>query len=159
MTRAIPLLMLGGMVAEIASIIWVGRALGVLPTLLLLFAGGVIGIRLMKSAGTTVATALRSPVQTSAILRGAGSLAVTRVGAGLLFLIPGFFSDICALFVLLPPVRRWLQSCFQLQTASTGTKGHGEPFRPRPFGTVIEGEAIEITAEVEARPPSGPREG
>lgn len=155
MTRSIPLLILAGMVAEIASIIWVGRALGVIATLALLFAGGVIGIRLMKSAGTTVAAALRSPVQTSSAIGGAGSLAVTRVLAGLLFLIPGFFSDFFAVLVLLPPVRQWLQSRFRVETAYTGRTGEAQPFRERHYATVIDGEAIEITAEVEAPPASG----
>lgn len=159
MTRTIPLLILAGMVAEVASIIWVGRALGVIPTLLLLFAGGVAGIRLMKSAGTTVAAALRSPVQTSGAMRGAGSLAITRVLSGLLFLIPGFFSDFFAVLVLLPPVQQWLQSRFRVETTGPGPMGQADPFRDRNSDIVIEGEAIEITADLEGPPASGQQRG
>lgn len=158
MTRPLPFLILAGLIMEIASIIWVGRALGVVPTLLLLFAGGAIGIRLLKSAGTSVMAAFRSPVQPSTTMRGVGSLAVTRVLAGLLFLIPGFFSDILALLALLPPVQHWVRSRFRVETFATNDAGSAEPFRERRFETVIEGEAVEIVAEVEP-PHSGNRDG
>lgn len=159
MTRLIPLLILAGLVAEIASIIWVGKALGLIPTLLLLFASGFVGIRLLKMAGTSVMEAFRSPVQPSSPMRGVGGMAVTRVLAGLLFLIPGFFSDVLALLVLLPPVQRWVRSRFRVETFTTSTDGRAGPFRDQPFDTVIEGEAVEIVAEVEAPPSSNARKG
>lgn len=152
MTRLIPLLILAGLVAEIASIIWVGRMLGVLPAVLLLFAGGLIGVKLLKSAGTSVVEAFRSPIQSSSAMGGVGSVAVTRMFAGLLFLIPGFFSDILALFVLLPAVQRWVQARFHVQTFSTDGARPSEPFGGSPFGTVIEGEAVEIVGEIEPAP-------
>lgn len=159
MTRPIPFLILAGVVTEIASIIWVGRALGVIPTLLLLFAAGAIGIRLMKSAGTSVMEAVRSPIQAPSPIQGAGGAAVSRVLAGLLFLIPGFFSDILALLVLLPPVQRWVRSRFRVETFSSGTAETSDPFKERRYGKVIEGEAIEIVAEVDPPPPAGRRSG
>lgn len=154
MTRLMPLLILAGLVAEIASIIWVGKALGVIPALLLLFAGGFVGIRLLKMAGTSVMDAFRSPVQPSSAMLGAGSMAITHVLAGLLFLIPGFFSDILALLVLLPPVTRWVRSRLHVETFTNSQDGCRDPFQGRHFDTVIEGEAVEIVAAVEAPPSS-----
>jgi len=142
MTRSLPLLFLLGLAAEIASIIWVGGRLGVLATLLLLVAGGVIGIGLIRSAGTGLFAALRSPVQTAALQRGAAGQALARVGAGVLFLIPGFFTDLLGLLLLLPPVRNWLRSKIPVQAQTW------ESPPPRQYGTVIEAEAVEITAEV-----------
>jgi UPF0716 protein FxsA len=154
MTRIIPLLILAGMVAEIASIIWVGKALGVIPALLLLFAGGIIGVKLLKLAGTSVMKAFRSPVQSASAIGGVGSIAVARIFAGLLFLIPGFFSDILALLILLPPVQSWIRARFRVETFSTGGARPAEPFAGNQYGTVIEGEAVEIVAEVEPPPSS-----
>lgn len=150
MLRFIPLLILAGIVAEIASIIWVGRAIGLLPTLLLLFGGVVIGLRLIRSAGTSVAEALRSPIQTARPMQGFGGKAIARVIAGLLFLVPGFFSDALGILVLLPPLQRWLRSRFRVETFSAASTRPQEPFHDPRFGTVIEAEAIEIIAESEA---------
>lgn len=159
LTRTIPFLLLGGMVAEIASIIWVGRAFGVIPTVLLLLAGGVIGIKLLKSAGTSIMEAFRSPVQPPSPARGVEGLAVTRVLAGLLFLIPGFFSDVFALLVLLPPVQGWVGRRFRVKTFSNTGERSAEPFGGSRPGAIIEGEAIEIRAEIEPPPPADKQTG
>lgn len=145
MIRFLPLLFLAAVVLEIASIIWVGGLIGIVPTLLCMVLGGLVGMRLIRSAGTTVAEALRSPVQARSPLKGTGGVAAARGAAGLLFLIPGFFSDALAVLVLFPPVRNWLASRFRVETY---------PGRPRDSGRssqVIEVEAIDVTAEVEQR--------
>lgn len=144
MTRFLPLLFLAAMAAEIASIIWVGRLLGVLPTLLLMVLSAMLGIRLMKSAGMSVAEALRSPVQPAVPLKGLGGQAAARAVSGLLFVLPGFFSDLVGLALFLPPVRRWLWSRFRVETYSTAT-----PDGERRFERVIEAEAVEITGEID----------
>lgn len=159
MTRMIPFLMLAGMVAEIASIIWVGKALGVIPTVFLLLASGVVGLKLLKLAGTSVVEAFRSPVQSSSVIGSVGGTAMTRVFAGLLFLIPGFFSDTLALLILLPPVQRWVQSRFRVETFSVGGTRATEPFEENRFGKVIDGKAIEIIADGESPPSSGKGNG
>lgn len=143
MIRSFPLLLLAAAAAEIASIIWVGQLLGVIPTLLLMLLGGVVGVRLIKSAGMSVAAALRSPVQTSTPLKGLGGQAAARTVSGLLFLLPGFFSDLVGLLLFLPWVRRWLGSRFRVQTFTV------TPDRDDRFGQVIEAEAVEITGELE----------
>ena len=148
MTRHLPLLFLAALAAEIASIVWVGQLLGIVPTLLLMLLGGVVGVRLIKSAGISVMEALRSPVQTRAPLQGTGGQAAARALSGLLFILPGFFSDAVGLLLFVPAVRRWL-----------GSKVRVETYRPAPpaddrrFGTVIDAEAIEITAEIEPPDP------
>lgn len=148
MTRLLPFLFLLGIAAELTSIIVVGDALGVVATLLLLLAGGVFGIGLMRSAGTSITAALRSPVQSSSQQRGAAGTAMARASAGLLFLVPGFFSDILALLLLFPPVRRWLRSKLPVQGfTAAGTTG-------RQAETIIEAEAIEIVGELD--PPDPP---
>ena len=146
MTRFLPLLFLAAVAAEIASIIWVGSLIGVLPTLLLLLLGGAIGVRLIKTAGMSLAQAIHSPVQSATPLKGVGGTAAARAMSGLLFLLPGFFSDALGLLLFLPMVRRWLGSRFRVDTYSTV-----RPTDDGRFGPVIDAEAVEIAGEVDVR--------
>jgi UPF0716 protein FxsA len=148
MTRFLPILFLAAVAAEIASIIWVGRLIGVVPTLILMLLGSVVGIRLIKSAGLSVAAALRSPVQSGTPLQGAGGQAAARAFSGVLFILPGFFSDAVGLLLFVPAVRRWLGSKFRIQSYRTE-----QSTTDRRFGPVIGAEAVEIDAEIE---PPGP---
>lgn len=141
--RYVPLLFLASLAAEIASIIWVGQLLGVVPTLLLMLLGGVIGVRLIKSAGLGLAEALRAPVQAATPLNGAGGRAAARAASGLLFLLPGFFSDALGLLLLVPAFQRWVGSKFRVDTYTASRADSPQ------HGMVIEGQAIEITGEIE----------
>jgi UPF0716 protein FxsA len=147
MTRLLPLLILAGLAAELASIIMVGNALGVIPTLLLILAGGVLGISLIRSAGTGLAVALRSHVQASSVKKGIAGKAVARGVAGLLFLVPGFFSDLAGLLLLLPPVRQWLGSRFPVESVSARRTAYGRG------ETIIDAEAIEVTGVLQQPEP------
>lgn len=146
MTRFLSLLFLAAAAAEIASIIWVGSLIGVFPTLLLMLLGGTIGVRLIKTAGMSLAEAIRSPMQKATPLKGIGGQAAARAVSGLLFLLPGFFSDALGLLLFLPLVRRWLGSQFRVDTYSTV-----RPTDDGRFGPVIDAEAVEIAGEVEVR--------
>lgn len=150
MTPRLPIILLAAAAAEIASIIWVGQLLGVIPTLLLMVLGGIVGIRLIKAAGMSVAAALRSPVQTASPLGGLGALAAARTASGILFLLPGFFSDVLGLLLFMPPVRHWLASRLRVDTYTVHT-----PTDERRFERVIDAEVVEITADLE--PPDRPK--
>ena len=143
MTRYLPLLFLAAAAVEIASIIWVGQLIGVVPTLLLMVLGGIVGVRTIKSAGMSLAQALRAPVQTAAPLKGLGGQAAARAASGLLFLLPGFFSDLLGLLLFLPPLRRWIGSKWRVETARPA------PAREGRFERVIEIDAVEIVGEIE----------
>lgn len=155
MTRLLPLLILAGIAAELTSIILVGNFAGVLPTLLLLFGSGILGISLIRSAGTGIAEAVRSPVQASSVQRGVAGKAMARVVSGLLFLIPGFFSDVIGLLLLLPPVRQWLRGRIPVERFSASSP------QARRSETIIDGEAVVIEGELmpPARPPGQDRGG
>lgn len=142
--RSLPLLFLAAVAAEIISIIWVGNLIGVLPTLLLMLVGGVVGVKLIQSAGSSVAAALRSPVQPASSLTNLGGRAAAQTLSGVLFMLPGFFSDLIGLLLFLPVVRSWLASKYRVDTYST-TK----PSKDSRFGPVIDAEAVEITGEIE----------
>ena len=143
MTRYLPLLFLAAAAVEIASIIWVGQLIGVFPTLLLMALGAAVGVRTIKSAGMSLAQALRAPVQTAAPLKGLGGQAAARAASGLFFLLPGFFSDLLGLLLFLPPMRRWIGSKFRIDTHQS------PPSSDRRFEQVIEIDAVEIVGEIE----------
>ncbi len=95
-------------IAEIASMIEVGRHIGLFPTLGLLFLSVILGVVLIRSQSLAISgrlvSALREGRSPAAMAAESGFL----VFAGLLFMIPGFVSDALALFLLLPPVRKAL---------------------------------------------------
>lgn len=92
-------------IAELAVLIKVGSAIGVLATLLLLVISGMAGILLLRLAGFATAwrareRLARGELPEQEMLQGL----MMAVAGGLLFL-PGFISDVIALLVLFPPTR------------------------------------------------------
>lgn len=146
MFRFVPLLLLSGFAADVASIIWVGGWIGVLPTLLLLVAGGIVGAALFRSAGVNAANMLRQPLAGPSQGRELAGTTLARVAAGLLFILPGFASDFLGLLLLLPAVQRQITARMKLEPQFR------KEARPSPRGAVIDAEAIEITGEVENPP-------
>ncbi len=100
------LLVVAAVLLEIASLILVGQAIGVLPTLLLVVLGAFGGAALLRRQGGDAVRGMRGALERGrdprpALLRGG-----FRVAAGLLLIVPGFASDVVALLLLLPPVQR-----------------------------------------------------
>lgn len=94
--------------AEIATFIAVGSRIGVGMTLLLVIASAIVGMGLVRSQGFATAkrvqamlTREESPAQ--GMLEGLALLM-----AGLLFIIPGFLTDIAAFLLLISPLRQLL---------------------------------------------------
>lgn len=88
--------------AEIATFIFVGREIGILPTLALVIASSVIGAIILRDAGTLALSRLQQQRENpEAILREGG----VKIAAGLLLLVPGFLTDLLALALLIPRMR------------------------------------------------------
>lgn len=97
-------------VIELALLIKVGSAIGVLPTLLLVIGTAILGSVLLRIAG--VATAWRAreklargELPEQEVIEGL----FIAIGGGLL-LLPGFISDIFGVLCLIPFTRRLLVS-------------------------------------------------
>ena len=94
-------------IVEIAIFIKVGQTIGLLPTLALVIAAAILGGLVLRQQGISVLMRLRNlgrgevPTKTIADAMMLGIAAV-------LLALPGFFTDILALLLLLPPVRAWL---------------------------------------------------
>jgi UPF0716 protein FxsA len=117
--------------AEIATFIMVGGAIGVVRTLGLVIVSSLIGGIMLRDAGVMTALKLqRGQGNQAAILAEGG----TRMLAGLLLLIPGFLTDIAALLVLIPGFRNLLLA--KLAPAAAAAQSSGS--EPRP--DVIDGD-------------------
>jgi UPF0716 protein FxsA len=168
-------------ILEIVGFIQVGDWIGAGPTIGLLLLSAVIGVLLIRHRGL----ASLSRVQ-GAALQGDGALnglldGVCVVFAGILLIIPGFLSDLLALVLLIPPLRRgmgrWLVgrlaagNAFQVfgstgfsrtpggfQTGSGSGDGAGPAgpsFQARPG--VIDGDFQEISDPTANTAPDTPR--
>jgi len=91
---------------EIAGLVLVGREIGVLGVLGLVLLGVVIGINLLRQQGLETVQRMRRAFDS-------GEMPVEEMWdgfllamAGILFLLPGFVSDIAAILLLVPAIRR-----------------------------------------------------
>ncbi|SEP88085.1 UPF0716 protein FxsA [Azotobacter beijerinckii] len=148
--RAFLLLFLLFPLLELAVMIKVGSAIGVLPTLLLIVLGVLVGGLVLRVAG--VATAWRArerlargELPEQEVLEGL----LIAIGGGLL-LLPGFVSDLLAVPCLLPFTRRLLLARLRRRAEEQALRqraffddlaarsGQSRPDASRP--NVIEGE-------------------
>lgn len=88
--------------AEAWSIIQVGHHIGALATLILLTAGLIFGLQLMRSQGINTLVQGAQQLQPNGSPLAPLAIAVVRALAGILLIIPGFISDLFALILLLP---------------------------------------------------------
>ena len=101
----IPLFLLALPFLEIAGFVIVGQQIGVLPTLALVIASGILGAVLLRVQGFGMMNRIRRELEAGGdpgreVAHGAMILL-----AGVLLLIPGFVTDIVGLLLFLPPVR------------------------------------------------------
>lgn len=146
--RFLPVIFLAGFFLELAVMIAVGQRIGILATILLIVAGGVLGTIVIRAAGLGLADAMRKPVLDRKFATQDAAAHFLLLPAGLLLILPGFVSDIAALALLPQPVRNWLAGKFADKVAVHSTGWQRPPYSG---GTVIEGEAVEITGEIEPR--------
>lgn len=138
-------------ILEILLLWWVAGLIGWGWVVLLLLAGFLVGVLLIRAAGKDVLAALSGlrgrvftqvdeasgattrmyapsgdspdPAEQARVVRSSGYL----VTAGLLFMVPGFLTDVAGALLALPPTRSWL---------SRRASRHG--------GAVIQGETVVV---------------
>lgn len=92
-------------ILELAVIIQVGGAIGVLNTIGLLLLSGVLGGWLMKREGLGVVRRIQAAMSAGRVPGAELVDAFLILFGGALMLTPGFVSDIVGMALLLPPVR------------------------------------------------------
>ena len=93
---------------EIAGFVVIGRHIGLGPTLLLVVASAVAGVAILRRQGFRALAGLRQrPLAPDLPAERFLDTAMVLL-AGLLLIVPGFVTDVIALVLLLPAVRRML---------------------------------------------------
>lgn len=132
----IPIFVLGYLMLEIAGFILVGDALGVLPTLGLILLSGVVGAVLMRAQGLAVFNRVRLEAASGRVPGRELVHGFMILLAGILLLLPGFFTDAFGLLLFLPPVReavwRFLKNRLTIITSFSG------PRRPAGPGRIVD---------------------
>jgi UPF0716 protein FxsA len=125
-------------ILELASLIWLGRHVGVLPVLGLTVLDVMIGTSLIRRSGTSIFTAMNTrSFDAKAVSNGAANGMLGAL-SGILFIIPGLFSDVLALFLLLPWLRKRLAKFMEGHLATANVY----PGSNR--GPVIDGEVVDV---------------
>ena len=112
MTGVLPLLVVLFVlvpIVELAVIIQVGQAIGVVETLLLMVIVSVVGGWLVKREGIGVWRRAQRQLDTGVMPGRELVDGVLIMVAGALLLLPGFVSDCLGVLLLLPPVRAGLR--------------------------------------------------
>lgn len=117
-------------VIEIALFAAVGDEIGALNTVLLCLGSGAVGVFLVQSQGFKSLQSIQNSMNggtlpVDEIFRG-----VCVFVAGMLLILPGFFTDMVAVFLLIPPVqhvvRQWGARYFTGEPMSFRTAGRGQ---------------------------------
>jgi len=93
---------------EILIFIQVAHVLGVLLTLILVIFSSVVGISLVKNQGFKNLMLMQQKMAAGESPAAEMIKSVSLIIAGLLLLLPGFFTDFLGLLLLLPPVQKHL---------------------------------------------------
>ncbi|PSJ56376.1 FxsA family protein [Kumtagia ephedrae] len=101
----LPLFLLALPLIEIAGFVIVGSEIGVLATMALVLASCILGSILLRLQGFGVLSRIRQDVAEGRDPGRQLAHGVMILVAGILLIIPGFFTDIIGLLLFLPPVR------------------------------------------------------
>ena len=151
------LLVFGYPLVEIVTAYLVAQWLGWGWMLLLLLAGFPVGFAVMRNAGDAAMADLERAARTGDQV-DSGRHALGFV-AGLLILVPGFWTDLAGLLLLLPPVQRLLRT-----RSRTWVEGRFTTIRMPgvryPSGDVIQGTVIRHPEDADGPPtPDGGADG
>lgn len=96
-------------VIEIALFIKSAQWIGLLPTVVAAIAAGAIGLALVRRQGFELLLRARGQFARGEVPVAEVFDALCLAVAGALLVLPGFFSDVVAILLLLPPVRAALR--------------------------------------------------
>ena len=116
---------------EIALFVVVGQAIGLIPTLLGVVLTGLIGALVLRWQGTAALREMQARLQRGEMpARAMGDTMLIGLG-GLLLLLPGYFTDVVGLLLLLPWTReliyRLLARNLKVVEVSTSYRRPGDP--------------------------------
>ena len=96
---------------ELSLLVWVGSHLGILMLILLLIGSSLLGITLIRVRGWYILTRVKQQLTQGQLPTDALFGSLRWLVAGILFVIPGFVTDILAC-ILLSPLGRYMINAF-----------------------------------------------
>lgn len=90
---------------EIAGFVVVGREIGALVTIVLVFLSSALGLTLLRIQGFGALTRIRQEMDKGRVPGRELAHGFMIVVAGMLLIIPGFVTDLIGLLLFIPPVR------------------------------------------------------
>lgn len=140
-------------IIEIALFIQVGGAIGLWPTLALVLLSGALGLTVLRAQGARAMAEVQRSVNE---LRDPGrpmAHGALIMLAGVLLLVPGFFTDIVGLLLLIAPLREWIMRRIAARVGVSHMSAEGrfrrEPYRPPFADGVIDGDYVDEDEERE----------
>ncbi|HLZ66201.1 MAG TPA: FxsA family protein [Aliidongia sp.] len=134
---------------EIAGFVLIGPYLGVGGTLAEIILTGMLGMAIIRRQGFETLVRLRAAANAGETPLPVAVDGGIQVLAGLLLVVPGFFTDAIGLLLLIPPVRALAVAWTLRWLARSGAQVHvGQPGKPAETRTVIETEYEIIEREV-----------
>lgn len=132
--------------AEIAVMVAVGNAIGGLWMIALLLVGTLVGLSLVRRQGAQTMAAFRESVFQRREPHQEMAEGVLIAAAGLLIMVPGFLSDVAALFLLFPPTRRVVSRRIARKAEAAALRQQHE--RRFGAGQVVDGEVVDVEEPV-----------
>jgi len=132
---------------EIAGFVLVGNAVGLWATLGGVLLSGLAGALILRWQGLSLLNEMRSTMGRGQVPARAIADAMMVALAGLLLLIPGYFSDLVGLLLLVPPVRGAIYNFLRSRVTVVSTQTTSYGFTPRQ----LDDDTIELS-EDEYRP-------
>jgi UPF0716 protein FxsA len=118
---------------EIAFFVLIGQAIGLWPTLAGVLITAVVGSLVLRHQGLSLVNEIRSTMSRGQLPARAMLDAMLVAVAGLMLLLPGYFSDLIGIVLLIPPVRNLLYAFLKSRFVLVSTNGPGAGFsRPAP---------------------------
>lgn len=129
---------------EIALFIQVGGWLTLWPTLAIVLGTALVGTALLRWQGTQTLRDLQREMQSlgnplSPLAHGA----LILVG-GVMMILPGFFTDILGILLMIPPVRRLVIRLILARVSAQTVRSFGYPRAPPQDPNTIDGDFSEI---------------
>lgn len=120
-------------VIEIAVFLMVADEIGFFTALGLCILSGVIGFTLVQTRGIQTWAAVQDALRQGVMPVEGLFEAICLFAAGILFMVPGFFTDFLAILLLVPPIRNWVRGA--LEKHFDGTPVHFYTARSRTQST------------------------
>lgn len=94
---------------ELSILVWIGSNIGVLALILLLILSSLFGLFMIRARGWYTLLNVQKQLSQGEIPTRALLKSGIWIIAGILFFIPGFLTDLIALFLLIPITSLWIE--------------------------------------------------